>query len=342
LTSGRHHLRKPRITAIIGLFVILMLLVACGEPDLTIEGQAQGQASGEPQGEILFIADHNVMRWDGKVEQVTRGIHAASPSWAPAGDRFAYVAVNEAFSDVIVARRDGSPLVAVTEDHEPPFDQYSEEYVNAASWAWDVDWSPVGEQLIFVSDKGGGDRYSRPLFLWFSETFAVGPYLLNASAAIEATQESPTFSPDGDSVAFVVRNDYGADGRLSEIWLLDLNSATYEQFIINDAGAYAPDWSPDGKFLAHVQRTAQSNDIWIAPVNGDDPYQITNIGAVTAPVWSPDGRFIAFFRENQGDFEAWYVEVTEGPDGRLLASDAKHLFSADNIDTVSGMSWHQR
>lgn len=333
---------KARISLLI-LLIASMVLAACGEPDPEIEGLAQtGQASNTPTGEILFVADNDVMLWDGDVKRITEGVHASSPSWAPAGDRFAYVAVHDAFSDVVIARRDGSPLVLVTDGHQPDLEEFTEEYVEAASWAWDVDWAPTGEQLVYVSDKGGFDKYSRPLHLWYSETFEVSPYLLNASAEIGVTQESPAIAPDGDTVAFVVRNEYEAGSRVSEIWLLDLNRATYEQLVTSDDGSYSPEWSPDGDHLVYIQRTDQANDVWIAPVDGDEPYQLTTIGSCAAPVWSPDGRFITFFRENQGEFEAWYVEVTEDEDGRFTASDPEFLFKADNIDTTSGMSWIQR
>ena len=333
----------PRVRAtpilVVVLLIATMIFAACGQPDPTIDALQQGQQPETPQGEILFVADGNIMRWDGRVEQVTRGIHAASPSWAPAGDRFAYISVNDAYSDVIIARRDGSPLVAVTEGHRPDFPEFSEKFVVAASWAWDVDWSPLGEQLVFVSDKGGLDQFSRPLLLWYSETFAVGPYLLNASSEIGVTQASPAISPDGNEVAFVARNEYENGRRVSEIWTLDLNEATYQQLVTSDDGAYAPEWSPDGESLAYIQRTGQANDVWIAPVDGGTPYQLTNIGTLNSPTWSPDGRFIAFFRENRGEFEAWYVEVTQGTDGSYTASEPRQLFNADDIDTVSGMSW---
>jgi TolB protein len=332
---------RATLILIAAMLIAATVFAACGEPDPTIESLRQGQQADTPHGEILFVADGNVMRWDGGVEQVTRGIHAASPSWAPAGDRFAYVSVSDAYSDVIVARRDGSPLVAVTEGHRPDFPEFSEEFVNAASWAWDVDWSPVGEQLVYVSDKGGLDTFSRPLLLWYSETFAVGPYLLNASADIGVTLASPVISPDGNSVAFVARNEYENGRRVSEIWTLDLNQATYQQLVTSDDGSYAPEWSPDGENLAFIQRTDQSNDVWIAPVDGSSPYRLTDIGTLNSPVWSPDGRFIAFFRENSGEFEAWYVEVTASSDGTYSASEPRELFSAEDIDTISGMSWIQ-
>lgn len=335
----------PRRILIMVTLLVGMLLVACGEPDATLstpQAQQQAQSNTKPSGEILFVSDHNISLWDGDIKQLTSGEHAASPSWAPVGDRFAYVRVGEAFSDVIIARRDGAPLLAVTEGHQPDLEEFSEEYVANASWAWDVEWSPAGEQLIYVSDKGQFDQYSRPLYLWYSETFDVGPYMLNASAEIGATQEMPAFSPDGDTVAFVVRNEREFGNRVSEIWLLDLNSATWESFVESPEGSYAPDWAPDAQNIVYVQRTGTSNDLWIAPLDGSEPYQITEIGSVASPVWSPDGKFIAFFRENKGNFEAWYVEVTADENGRITASEPEHLFSADDIDTVSGMSWIQR
>jgi len=246
-----------------GAKLVGMLLVACGEPDETLgipQAQQQGQSDSKPSGEILFVSDHNISLWDGDIKQLTSGEHAASPSWAPVGDRFAYVRVGEAFSDVIIARRDGAPLLAVTEGHQPDLEEFSEEYVANASWAWDVEWSPAGEQLIYVSDKGQFDQYSRPLYLWYSETFDVGPYMLNASAEIGATQEMPAFSPDGDTVAFVVRNEREFGNRVSEIWLLDLNSATWESFVESPEGSYAPDWAPDAQNIVYVQRTGTSND----------------------------------------------------------------------------------
>lgn len=332
--------RLPLVSALL-LLLLSMILVACGQPDPEVEAMELGQSDGDPSGRILFVSEGNVHVWqNGNIDRLTGDGNAASPSWSPAGDRFAYVVVHDAYSDILVARNSGETLVVVTDGHRPDLDEFSQEFVENAAWAMDVDWSQVGEQLIYVSDKGGFDEYSRPLYLWYSETFEVPPYQLNASAGISATQESPVLSPDGNTVAFVVRNEYSLGVRVAEIWLLDLNSATYEQFIVSDDGAYAPEWSPDGEHLTFIQRIGQGNEVWIAPVDGSSPpYQITNVGSAASPVWSPDGRFIAFFNVVDGEFEAWYVEVTEGDDGLFIASEPKKLFGANDIDAPSGMSW---
>lgn len=342
LTLPRQMRRVHSINFIVvALLLVSMILAACGEPDPSLESPQTGQSSNSPSGRILFVADGNIMLWNnGNISRLTGGVQAASPSWAPAGERFAYIQVHDAFSDVVVARSNGETLVVVTEGHDPPLLEFTEEYVENAAWARDVHWSPVGEQLIYVSDKGGFDQYSRPLFLWYSETFAVGPYLLNASASIGVTQESPVLSPDGNQVAFVVRNEYGLGARVSEIWLLDLNTATRDMLVTSDSGSYQPEWSPDGRNLVYVQRTGHSNDIWIAPVDGSDPYVLIDSGRAASPIWSRDGRFIAYFQESGGEFQARYVEISEDADGRVVASESRELFSHDNVDAPSGMSWY--
>ena len=127
--------------------------------------------------------------------------------------------------------------------------------------------------------------------------------------------------------------------RNTQIWTLDLNTAETSVLVDHADGAYDPAWSPDGANVAYIQRDGNRNDVWIAPVDGSDSYRLTDIGTCVSPAWSPDGRFVSFFRENDGNFEAWYVEVEAGSDGHLTAGEPMRLFTADNISTISGMSW---
>jgi TolB protein len=317
--------------------VAVVLLAACGSPDTSLEDDS-APLGAEPAGSILFVAQGNVMRWDGDIEQVTEGIAAASPTWSPGGDRFAYVQMHDGWSELVVADRDGNLLTEVT-DNEPFDEPYSEDFAYNAAWALDPVWSPAGEQLAFVSDFGGYDAFSDPMTIWYSETWDAPPYPLNAALSIAESQEAPSFSPDGNKVAFVVRIRQSDTIRNTEIWSLDLNTAEETVLVSGPEAAYDPVWSPDGANVAYIQRTGTANDVWIAPLNGGGVYQLTNIGMCVSPVWSPDGNFLAFFRLNEGAFEAWYVELTHNPDGTLSASEPEQLFEADGIDAPSGMSW---
>jgi TolB protein len=323
---------------LVSLMLAAFMLAACGEPDATFLTPAPDTGAA-PSGKIIFVASRDIHVWDGRVTKITSGDDARSPSWSPAGDRFVYVRMFEGYSELIVADRNGNPLVQVTQN-QPDDEPHSEEFAFNAAWAFDPVWSAAGEQLIFASDKGGLDPFSDPLYLWYSERWDVAPYLLPASEALGMMQESPTLSPDGNTAAFVTRETVTETLRTTEIWTLDLNSGEAEPLVVHPDGAYSPAWSPDGVNIAYIQRDDTSNDVWIMPVDDGEAYQLTNVGTAASPVWSPDGNFLAFFRVRDGKFEAAYVEISRGTDGRLVASEPNRLFTADNIDAQSGMSWH--
>jgi TolB protein len=316
------------------------LLLACGTADPMLSQTPEGNVGAEPGGKILFVAERHVQLWDdGTIRQLTKDEYdARSPTWAHVGDRFAFISMADGYSDLIVADANGNPLVQVT-SNAPADEPFSQEYAFNAAWALDPVWSPVGDQIIFVSDMTGLDPYSDPLLLWYSETWESPPYLLEASANLNRMQENPTLSPSGEQVAFVVRTEATDTRRNTEIWTLDLDTAERQVLVAHPDGAYDPAWSPDGNTVAYIQRDGSANEVWIAPVNGQPAYQLTTIGTCVSPVWSPDGKFLAFFRERDGGFEAWYVELTGDSTQQLTASEPRKLFDADGIDTTSGMSW---
>src|SRR6476659_9309888 len=81
-----------------------LLLSACGEIDTSL-ATPQARAGDGPNGSILFVAGGNVNVWDGDIKKLTDGFQAASPSWSPTADRFAYVKMSDAFSELYVADR---------------------------------------------------------------------------------------------------------------------------------------------------------------------------------------------------------------------------------------------
>ncbi len=340
--------RRPIAFVVIVACCFAFLLSACGQPDALLTPDAQ--AGADPSGRILFVADGNVQLWNGndirRVTEVEEEFEALSPTWAPDAQRFAYVQVNrgKGYSDLYISNLDGETLRQVT-NNSPDVTPYSQEYVCNAYWVVDPVWDQAGERIIWASDRGGWEyddctvRTSDPMFLWYSETWEADPYILSATADINRAQEGPTLSGNGQMAAFVVRNDTSETLRNTQIWTLDLNSADTKVLIDHPDGAFDPAWSPDDQSLAYVQRDGTSSDIWIAPIDGTAPYKLTEIGTCVSPVWSPDGNFIAFFSVNDGEFEASYVEVSSGSNNRLTASDPQRLFSAENISTISGMSW---
>lgn len=349
MTMRRIH-RRPLLVALGLMLLAPLLLSACGQADAQFETPVS-QVGADPSGRILFVADEEVRMWDGgdirQITEVDDEREALSPTWAPDGQRFAYVQSDRSkgYSDLYVANLDGGTLKQVT-DNAPDLDPYSQEFVCNAYWVADPVWDPAGERIIWASDRGGWEywddcaaRLSDPMFLWYSETWDAEPYILQATADLNLAQEGPTLSPNGQMAAFVVREDVTDSLHNPQIWTLDMNTAETKLLVDHPSGAFDPAWSPDGNNIAYIQRDGTANDVWIAPADGSEPYRLTNVGTCVSPTWSPDGRFLAFFRESDGNFEAAYVEVEGGADGHVTASEPKRLFSAENISTISGMSW---
>lgn len=335
------YVRRIRTTrtlpiGLLAILVSLSVISACGTAETFQTGQA-----AETTGQILFVADGNVMMWrDGDITTLTEAGTAQSPTWAPAGDRFAYVQVHEDYSDVVIADRDGDPLLQLTAS-DSGLQPFTEDHVYLAAWALEPDWSPVGEELVYISDQGGFDSFSRNLYVWLSE-FGVDapPYPLPASQSIALSQEGPVYSPGGDQLALSVRADEGSGVRYQELWTLDLEAGTFKPLVTGiEQGAFDPDWSPDGDDIVYIQREGEHNNIWIAPVDGGDPYQLLAAETAVEPIWSPDGSQIAYITVVDVEFEVWVVDVEASGDGNLTAGEPHKLFGVDGIDSTSGLSW---
>ena len=95
----------------------------------------------------------------------------------------------------------------------------------------------------------------------------------------------PAFSPDGNIIAF------SSDRTGSfEIYVKQLVTGAKEVQITSDgAQNIQPAFSPDGSLIAY---TSKRGGIWLVPVSGGTPRQLTESG--TFPAWSPNGLLIAF------------------------------------------------
>jgi dipeptidyl aminopeptidase/acylaminoacyl peptidase len=77
-------------------------------------------------------------------------------------------------------------------------------------------------------------------------------------------------------------------------------------------------WSPDGKSIVFVSNISGRNNLWIVPVEGGWPTQLTvSDQRQLAPAWSPDGKWIAYMSDYDGD-EQWDIFIVSPQSGQVV------------------------
>jgi len=207
-----------------------------------------------------------------------------------------------------------------------------------------------GHGQLFLQDGAGGKRraLTNGATLDFTPTFAPDGKTLAFSRAVEEGTDvytinirdncclqrltvgrfsdnlSPTYSPDGQRIAYVSTRP-----GLPQIYVMGADGTDQELFAPFDYGvtgsSNAPDWSPDGRSLAFHRDVGGTLQVFVMDARTRTVRQLTSLGRNEDPTWAPDSRHLAFVSDRAGYRQLWVIDVETGRIRPLLQQSGGRL-----------------
>jgi Tol biopolymer transport system component len=174
-------------------------------------------------------------------------------------------------------------------------------------------------------------------------TQGTGPFddvfLLSGDATVDsnltdhlAIDSWPTWSPDGQSIAFESRR---GDPPATGIYRLSLGVPTVTQLAYDENFEFGhPAWSPIGDRIAFASnRDGAGLDVYLMNTDGSNVTRLTtDQESSSQPSWSPDGLQLLFASDRSGNGEVWVMDTLGGNLVNLTNNSAEDLTPAWSPD----------
>jgi Tol biopolymer transport system component len=173
---------------------------------------------------------------------------------------------------------------------------------------WQVDLSPDGRTLAFLSKEGG------PESLWLMDwtTRAARMLVRHGNSSVLG---NPDWSPDGRRIVF------SSNWRIGhQIYVADVATGEAERLSPLRKGGCEPRFSPDGRKVAYTSRGHLSahSRIVAHDVETHEETVLVDWPALNYDVaWSPRGDEIAFASNITGDYQVYRLRLADGKSWRV-------------------------
>lgn len=215
-------------------------------------------------------------------------------------------------------------------------------------------WSPTGTQVAFAKGNSiyRADSNGQNVHPVFDADDAHSVLNLDAQAY---KARVPAWSPDGGSIAFLVRDLNAQTNRLvikRDIYQSVNNVISFE---LGDSKLLTPSWSPDGSHLTvSAERAGRHFLLDIAERNGQTVARElplpADVSDAIGPEWSPDGSKLIFSGKQaasaqapanpKGTFELFVVDTRSGLDAAFAQVQPLKPFSFVPVMWINaGASW---
>jgi serine/threonine protein kinase len=248
-------------------------------PAVSPDGRRIAYASDEVDFDLMLISPNGAtMR-----TMLATARNEYDPTWSAAGDQFAFVTDRSGFLEIWARSRDGQwerPIVTVSD-----FGGSRTETLGSLAF------SPDGRTLAY--QRGAQAAYE----IWLSPAGGGTPTRLGTNQTGRGLyQDSPTWSPDGEWLAF--HEDQIEEGRNPRL-LVKRRIGTNETIRLSDQRVpgqltSAPVWSPDGRWIADQTE----NGLMRVPADGGSA-DLIDTSEWLAITWAPDSRRLYALGESE-------------------------------------------
>lgn len=268
--------------------------------DLPIESSLRVLYSSEREAGTLSLFSLDVGGSDRRqhVSVAVQGRGEYEPSVSPDRQTIAFTTYRYGGWKIAVADIDGLNVRRLTMDPQ---------------YAYDASWSPDGKRLVYRRIVNHGGAY----FRGNGDIFVIdadGTNNRNLSNDDTEHARNPSFSPDGRHViydAFV--------GEQLHIVRMRSDGSQKQRLPGGGSHAFAPSWSPDGKWIAHMRQDDSGyTDLWRMRGDGSAAENLTQ--SATRKL-----------RPTGDEIQHWQYGTHWSPDGKMIAFTANYAES-DNID----------
>jgi dipeptidyl aminopeptidase/acylaminoacyl peptidase len=204
-------------------------------------------------------------------------------------------------------------------------------------------WSRDGRKIVFVVSAPDTAEDANNQDLWLAD--------LARGETLQLTRHpkndfSPTFSPSGDTIAFVANRGTGDDAKPA-IYMMSLRGGEPWAFAATDEAVGEVTWSPDGRWLAYVKNDTlpknvrdwkkkkwdqviederiQHPRLWVVDAAGKSKPRALTAGKdfIWFVRWSPDSKSLAYItsptgKPDDGNLQDLGVVAVEGGPARTL------------------------
>ena len=172
-------------------------------------------------------------------------------------------------------------------------------------------FSPDGNRIAFESFRSGTQE------VWVAD--ADGRNARQLTTFNGVLGGTPAWSPDGQSIAFDMRNAAGN----GDVFVAPVRGGATVRLTTDPADDIVPSWSHDGHWIYFESTRTGRAEIWKLPARGGQPIQITHGGATYAKE-SVDGRYLYYSRSENGLRSLRRIETSGGEDVQVIPQIAHY------------------